>query len=131
MARGKAHSEETKAAVLAALLTGQGVNEVARQYELDSSVVSRWKKQLPAEQLQQVATEKRDEFGDLLAGYLRTNLVTLQVQSEFFRNEEWLKKQPASDLAVLHGVVTDKTIRLLEAAERAADVLQPEPGAAD
>lgn len=128
--RGKAHSEETKAAVMAALLQGQGVNEVAEKYQVPKACVSRWKQEI-GPQLEQLGTEKRDEFGDLLASYLRTNLVTLQVQSEFFRDPDWLKKQPASDLAVLHGVVTDKTIRLLEAAERAADVLQPEPGAAD
>ncbi len=34
---------------------------------------------------------------------------------EFFRDEDWLYKQDASELTVLHGVVSDKTIRLLEA----------------
>src|SRR5688500_14626915 len=113
--RGKSHDPELKAAVLAALLTGQGVNEVARQYSLDPSIVSRWRKTLPADQLQQLATEKRDEIGDLLVCYLRENLTTLQVQVRHFRNEVWLQDQSASELAVLHGVLTDKSVRLLEA----------------
>jgi hypothetical protein len=50
-----------------------------------------------------------------LIGLLRENLATLRVQAKFFRREDWLVVQPAADLAVLYGVVTDKTVRLLEA----------------
>lgn len=119
MARGKAHSDETKAAVMAALLAGQGVTEVATKYSLDPSVVSRWRKLIPTVQLQEVATKKEDEFGDLLAGYLRETIITLSAQARHFRDADWLKDQDAGALAVLHGVQTDKAIRLLEAAERA------------
>lgn len=115
----KACSPETKAAVLAALLAGQGVNEVATQYHIDKATVSRWKKTIPSEQLQQVATKKAEDFGDLLANYLRETLTTLTAQAVYFRDETWLSKQPAADVAVLHGVQTDKAIRLLEAIERA------------
>jgi hypothetical protein len=51
--------------------------------------------------------------------YLNEALETLAAQQIFFRNPEWLAKQPASDLAVLHGVSADKVIRILEAAENA------------
>ena len=34
-----------------------------------------------------------------------------------FGDPEWLKKQSAGELAVLHGVAVDKGIRLLEALE--------------
>jgi transposase-like protein len=131
MPRGKAHSPEVKAAVVAALLAGQGVTEVASQYHLDNSVVSRWKSNLGPE-MQEVATKKRNEIDELLTNYLRETLVTLQVQQLHFRDKDWLAKQDASDLAILHGVSTDKAIRLLEAAERVSseDVATP-PGAAD
>jgi hypothetical protein len=51
----------------------------------------------------------------LLTNLLRENLLTLAAQQEFFRNEDWLRKQSAADLAILHGVSTDKALRLLEA----------------
>jgi transposase-like protein len=120
----KRHSEETRAAVLAALLAGQGVSEVARQYNLDPSVVSRWRAKIPMQQLQIVATKRTEDFSELLADYLREALVTLKVHMEFVRDTEWLKKQSASDIAVLDGVITDKALRLLEAAQ-AADEQQP------
>lgn len=112
-------NQETKAAVLAALLAGQGVNEIATQYRIDKATVSRWKKAIPGDQLQQIATKKAEDFGDLLAGYLRETLTTLKAQAIYFRNETWLSKQPAAEVAVLHGVQADKAVRLLEAIERA------------
>jgi transposase-like protein len=37
--RGKQHSEETKAQAMAALLSGQGITEIAKAYELNESTV--------------------------------------------------------------------------------------------
>ena len=39
----KHHEPEIRAAVMAALLAGQGVSAVARKYRLPESTVSRWK----------------------------------------------------------------------------------------
>ena len=117
--RGHPHSPETKAAVVAALLAGQGVTEVAKSYSIDKSVVSRWWKAVSDEQKQQVTSKKADEFSDLLAAYLKANLNALRVQSELFADKDWLKRQNAADIAVLHGVATDKAVRLLEAAQAA------------
>ena len=115
MARGKAHSEETKAAVMAALLTGQGVTEVATAYKLDPSVVSRWKGQLRPDQLQEVATKKGEQIEGLLFGYIEANLVALRAQANVAADESYLKRFPPQQLAVLHGVMADKAVRLLEA----------------
>lgn len=116
MARGRAHSEETKAAVMAALLAGQGVAEVATRYKLDKSVVSRWKGQISPAQLQQVATKKETRIDELLVDYLGANLRALKAQAEVAADEHYLRKYPPQQLAVLHGVLADKAIRLLEAA---------------
>jgi len=116
MPKGKKHNPEVKAAVLAALLAGQGVNEVASQYKLDKSVVSRWRAQINSDELQQVATKKKDEFSELLAAFLRETIRTLTIQVQFFRSEKWLKDQPAAELATLFGVITDNVVRILEAA---------------
>ena len=108
------YSDETKAQVMAALLTGQSINAVAREYKIPKQTISNWKNRdkpgVPRDD-----TQKAAEIEDLLSGYLKENLKTLRAQAEFFREETWLKKQEASQLAVLHGVLSDKAIRLLEA----------------
>lgn len=117
------YSDETKAQVMAALLTGQSINAVAREYKIPKQTISNWKNRdkpgVPRDD-----TQKAAEIEDLLSGYLKENLKTLRAQAEFFRAETWLKKQEASQLAVLHGVLSDKAIRLLEAFGD-----EPEPGA--
>lgn len=106
-----AYTDETKAAVLAALMAGQSISEVAREYNIPKGTVSAWKKRTT---VAENATQKK-EIGDLLVEYLRTNLNTLRTQAEVFADKTWLKKQAAGELAVLHGVLTDKAVRLLEA----------------
>lgn len=116
MASGKPHKAEVKAAVMAALLTGQSVAEVAAEYAIPEGTVKTWRRQLRAENILD-QPEKKDEIGELLIDYLRENLITLAAQSIHARDPDWLKKQPASELAVLHGVIADKTVRLLAALE--------------
>ena len=110
----KEYSPQEKAAVLAALLTGQSVHAVERRYNIPRSTIRRWRDAegiAPA----QGDPEKRAEIGLLVLAYLKANLETLTVQTEQFQDRKWLAKQGASDAAVLHGVLTDKAIRLLEA----------------
>lgn len=110
---GRKYSPETKAAVLAALLEGQSINSVAREYNIPSGTISNWKNRsgAPKNGIQ----KKSDEIGNLLLEYLATNLQTLKIQSEQFQDIKWLSKQNAADAAVLHGVLTDKSVRLIEA----------------
>ena len=107
------HSEDTKAAVMAALLSGQSVSEAARRYNIPKGTVSDWRKQAVGDTV--TPTQKRERIGELVLAYLSTALETLEAQARMFRDEDWLRKQNAADVAVLHGVVTDKSIRLLEA----------------
>jgi transposase-like protein len=116
------YSDETKAAVMAALLTGQSVSAVAKEYKIPHGTVRSWKsRQLNGESVATVATVKKVEIGDLLIEYLRENLATLRAQVIAFRNEDWLSRQDASDVAVLHGVLTDKAVRLIEAMSHVSD----------
>src|SRR5262245_44917124 len=118
----KRHSPETEAAIMAALLAGQGVCETAAAFDVSQATVSRIKARLSDHTLNEIECQKKQEIADLLAGYLRETIVTLAAQQRLFRNEPWLKKQSAHDLAVLHGVSADKGFRLLEAIERAHSV---------
>lgn len=113
MATRKQYDEQVKAAVMAALLAGQSVSSVAREYKLPKGTVSSWKRQAHRE-VDNASTQKKDEIGDLLLDYLTASLRTLKAQVEVFGDKTWLTKQPASELAVLHGVITDKAVRLLE-----------------
>ena len=117
------YSDETKAQVMAALPAGPSINALAREDKIPKQTISNWKNRdkpgVPRDD-----TQKAAEIEDLLSGYLKENLKTLRAQAEFFREETWLKKQEASQLAVLHGVLSDKAIRLLEAFGD-----EPEPGA--
>lgn len=104
------YSVEKKAAALAALLEGQSLSSVAREYKIPKGTLAGWKKSnIPND------PNLKKDIGVLLLGYLETNLETLKSQAEFFSDEDWLKKQTAADAAVLHGVMTDKAVRLMEA----------------
>lgn len=116
MSSGKPHAPEVKAAVMAALLAGQSVTDVAKEYEIPTNTVKDWKRQVRSENILD-GPEKRDALGELLIEYVRENLITLTAQSRHARNTAWLERQPASELAVLHGVIADKTVRILAALE--------------
>lgn len=113
MTERREYDEATKAAVMAALLTGQSIGQVAKQYKIPEGTVKYWKMQSRPNQL--VDPQKKDFVGSLLFDYLVASLRSLRIQAEHFGDTDWLAKQSASDLAVLHGVSTDKVIRLLEA----------------
>ena len=123
MTERREYDEATKAAVMAALLTGQSVTEIAEKYNINPATIRSWKsRQQNGETVATVATEKKAQIGDLLLAYLNTMLVTLEVQARHFGNEEWLTKQTADQLAVLHGVSVDKAVRLLEALSNAEGI---------
>lgn len=111
------YSSEEKAAALAALLEGQGVTKVAEEYNIPEGTIASWKSRLVnGESIVALASEKADEVGDLLVEYLRASLRALRIQQEeVFSDPEWVRQQGANALAILHGVTTDKVVRLLEA----------------
>jgi transposase-like protein len=115
MSMRREYDAETKAAVMAALLTGQSISYVAKEYSIPEGTIACWSANMRRGTGQSVAYEKRERLGELLVDYLETSLQTLRAQVKFFADEAWLRKQPASELAVLHGVCADKAIRLLEA----------------
>jgi transposase-like protein len=61
MARNS-YTDETKAAVMAALLEGQSVPSVAKEYDIPKGTVSNWKKAV-AEVVHEDRTQKRGGGG--------------------------------------------------------------------
>jgi transposase-like protein len=107
------YSDELKAEVMAALLVGQSINHVAKEYKIPRGTVSTWSRNLPRNHA--VSTQKRERIGELLVDNVEAELETTLAMQNVFSDEEWLKKQSASELAVLYGVIKDKTFRVLEA----------------
>lgn len=112
--RGRAHQDDVKARVIAALLAGAGVVEIARELELPHNTVSDYKKQIPQTKLDELRQKKGERLDDLVYDYLVQNLETLRAQSVAVSDVAYIQKQPAGELATLHGVMADKTVRLLE-----------------
>lgn len=104
----RVHDPETRAAVMSALLSGQAVQQVANEYRLPPSTVSRWRKKARAH------AGRSDDVGELLLAYLAETLTTLRAQTVAFRDPAWLRGQDASSAGVLHGILADKCVRLLE-----------------
>ena len=114
MGSSRMHYEgETKAAVMAALLAGQSISSVAKEYNIPKGTVSGWKRQ--AAGVVSLATQKKQDVGDLILSLLLAELTTLQQMTEAFSDSKWIYKQNAADIAVLYGVMQDKAFRKLEA----------------
>ena len=107
---------------MAALLAGQSVSVVARDYKVPRGTISRWRAQA-SEIIEAERAQKSTSIDVLLREYLEANLKALREQTKVFSNEQWLKRQDASAVAVLHGVLADKAVRILEAFGG-----EPEPG---
>lgn len=108
------YSDETKAGAMAALLAGTSVSEVARTYQIPRGTIARWSSELKRT-AKHFDTEKKEAIGDLLLEYVRENLITLRAQAVVFRDPEWIEEQSAQEMAILHGILCDKTVRILEA----------------
>jgi len=119
--------DETRAAAMAALLAGQSVSAVAREYKISRQSVQRWRDKAGIDRTP-VEQEKAAFLGDQVVDYVSELLTTLQVQAVAFRDIAWLKAQSADQAAVLHGVLADKAVRILEAIDTAAAaVAEPDP----
>lgn len=119
-------SSEKAAAIMAALLEGQGVNAIARTHDVSAGYVSRLKKNLDPAKVAQAAARKDDDLHDLVFDVLRTGLLAQSVIVTAASDPVYIRQQNAADVAVLYGVISDKSVRLLEAC--AGD---PEAGAGE
>lgn len=111
------YSDEIKAQVMAALLAGQSVSKTAERFEIPKGTVSGWAKRAGAGvrgELATVATQKRERIGHLIIDNLEAEMEATKAMTNVFKDEQWLRKQEASQLAVLFGVIKDKTHRVLQ-----------------
>lgn len=57
---------------------------------------------------------------ELVRQHLTTSLQAVVRIAQIVTDEEWIKRQNANDIAMLYGVLSDKAVHILGAAERAA-----------
>jgi len=131
-----------KAKGIALLLAGGTIGGVAKELGLSKGTVQRWHDSLKnaasdsrmhtentAIQVQTptvsdgrmhtVHTQKKS-IAERVFNLLDAQLETLTVQQAHFQDKTWLNRQSAADMAMLHGVLSDKALRMMEAAERAS-----------
>jgi hypothetical protein len=109
-------SDHLKAQALAALIAGQSYAQVSAMFGIPTGTLKTWRHRERHDDgvVSVVETTKRERIGALMIDYLETTLETLKAQQVVFRDETWLKRQSASEVAILHGVTVDKAVRLLE-----------------
>src|SRR5690349_2325062 len=117
--KGKAHSPEIKARAISGLLAGETVTEVAANCSLPETTVSKWKSEIPTEKFAEVCSKKKETLLELVEGHLRSSLkAAISLATKSSTDDKWFSRQNAHDIAMLYGVLSDKSIRLIEAAQQ-------------
>jgi hypothetical protein len=118
--------DEIKAAVLADLVLLSPAT-VASKHGLKPGTVRRLKSQELSTALAVLETDpavitlKKQRITALMLEYLEANLNALTSQAYVSADPTYINRQPAGELAILHGVLADKSIRLLEALHRGGE----------
>lgn len=120
----KEYTPEVKAAVMAALMEGQSIRQVEREYGVPKSTVAAWGKEAESVigGVPTVPDTKKERIGELLIELLIAKIEAQIAISKHATDKVWLLKQDASALAMFYGVSDDKLIRLLEKFESAEPV---------
>lgn len=114
------HSDELKAAALAdVVLMGSGAT--AAKYGIPRSTITTWQAQFD---IVHNPSLKRERIGQLVATYLEANLQALTAQAYVAAQPEYIDRQPAGELAILHGVMADKSVRLIEALSKQPTIIE-------
>lgn len=108
------YTEAEKAAALADVyLLGPGAT--AAKYGIPRSTLSTWQETY---EIVHDPSIKKGRIETLAMIYLEASFQALTAQAYVVSQPDYIERQPAGELAILHGVVADKSIRLLEALAR-------------
>lgn len=113
-------ADDVVARIQGRLLAGEKIADVAVVEEVSFSSVLRIKHRIPTDVLEKMDDERVALISDLIMTQLEVGVeasISIAMQAQ---NEDWRDRQTAQHLATFYGVVTDKSIRLLEASEAAA-----------
>jgi len=107
----RVHPADLRAQVVAAVLAGTALSQVARQYGLSKGTIGNWL----AQERGTFGTDQRArlDLGELILGLIERHVQTLEAQLQAAARPEWLEKQSAAELAELVVAERDTTLRLL------------------
>lgn len=115
------YPDELKAQAMAALLAGQSISVVAEKYKIPRGTVASWASRERGALRSETNSGQRERIGDLIVDNIEAMLETTKEMLHVLRDKDWIEKQAASEIAVLFGVIADKTYRLLEALPNGGD----------
>lgn len=116
-------AEVLKAAALASLILGVSPTQVAHQYGLHPSTVAGWEKKFDITN----PIQRQGRLGEMFLAFIEQELVSLTAISIATSDEEWIKDQPAAELATFVSTKADRLMRLLEIMGRANQQPQTPP----
>jgi transposase-like protein len=105
------YTDEERAAALAdVLLLGPGAT--AAKYDVPLGTLKTWQREY---EIVYDPSVKKSRIEVLAITYLEASLQALTAQAYVISQPGYIERQPAGELAILHGVVADKAVRLLDA----------------
>ena len=114
MARGVRHPAETRSAVIAAIMAGEDLVNVAQTFDVPARTVRHWV-QVSPDVCRASIPKKRAVLPELVSDYLTSSLETLTEHAHLMCDPAWLGQLNARELALLHGRTFDRAFRILEA----------------
>lgn len=121
----------------ALLLTGETIRDVAAKTGLSRGYVGNLKQKLDAEtphRHQLILAEKQRTISELVESAVRESLEACATIAKVAKDEKWVREQNGFNLSAIYRELGDKSIRILEAAERAQErqrQIEAEPVDAD
>ena len=116
--RYRKYSEQERAAALADVVL-IGSSATSAKYDIPRSTIITWQQEFSIVHNPSI---KKSVIEALAMTYLEASLQALTAQAYVISQPEYIERQPAGELAILHGVVADKAVRLLDALGRAERV---------
>jgi transposase-like protein len=113
MPRGVPHSPELRAQVVAAIIAGATVAQVAQRFGLRKQTVSEW---LQSEEVRTVRTTRErspEVLEAMIFDLVAEHITTIRAQLQATASAAYVQGQSAGDVAALLGTERDTLIRLL------------------
>lgn len=108
------HSVETRAAAVAAVLAGESLASVSRRTGIARSTLVKWRSSVLGD-TPVISQQKKEAIGEQLYALLEDSITYLRFEVRATQDEAWIRSQSADALAIYHGVVFDKAVRLAAA----------------
>lgn len=119
---GKPRRRDEKLEIIEQYLTGHhSISDLSRMHGVPQTTLRQWIVDA-GHNIAEFRQQKLEEAADLLASYLVENLRTLNSQAKKLGDEEFLENalpERIQAVGVAHGIMSDKSLRIVEAIERA------------